>query len=265
MDWVMLGIVLVLVFTVGFVFAPLGLGGGMLFVPILHYIAGWPISGELILTSLMLTGVVSWGSGLVHRREGLMDESIVKIALLGAIPGAILGAIIVSLLDDKLDFTFKLVTMIVVGWANYKTWQKMRGQVSKISDSIQTERRDGWVTTGAGMGGLACSSMAIGAGAIYIPVYHEYGGLRARVAIGTSLGTMMFVVPTAILSHAILLQGQLPEWVWLASLPLAVFAGATSGAKFGMRFDDGMILKCFLVLISIIFIRYGIDLSSYII
>ena len=39
MDWVMLGIVLVLVFTVGFVFAPLGLGGGMLFVPILHYIA----------------------------------------------------------------------------------------------------------------------------------------------------------------------------------------------------------------------------------
>ena len=95
MDWVMLGIVLVLVFTVGFVFAPLGLGGGMLFVPILHYIAGWPISGELILTSLMLTGVVSWGSGLVHRREGLMDESIVKIALLGAIPGAVLGAIIV--------------------------------------------------------------------------------------------------------------------------------------------------------------------------
>ena len=265
MDWVMLGIVLVLVFTVGFVFAPLGLGGGMLFVPILHYIAGWPIGGELILTSLMLTGVVSWGSGLVHRREGLMDESIVKIALRGAIPGAILGAIIVSLLDDKLDFTFKLVTMIVVGWANYKTWQKMRGQVSKISDSIQTERRDRWVTTGAGMGGLACSSMAIGAGAIYIPVYHEYGGLRARVAIGTSLGTMMFVVPTAILSHAILLQGQLPEWVWLASLPLAVFAGATSGAKFGMRFGDGMILKCFLVLISIIFIRYGIDLSSYII
>ena len=107
--------------------------------------------------------------------------------------------------------------------------------------------------------------MAIGAGAIYIPVFHEYGGLRARKAIGTSLGTMMFVVPTAILSHAILLQGQLPDWAWLVSLPLAVFAGANSGAKFGMRFDDGVILKCFLVLISIIFIRYGIDLSSYIV
>ncbi len=261
----MLCIVLCLVFTVGFVFAPLGLGGGMLFVPILHYIAGWPISGKLILTSLILTGVVSWGSGLVHRREGLMDESIVKIALRGAIPGAILGAVIVSLLDDKLDFTFKLLTMIVVGWANYKTWQKMRTKISEISEPVQKELRAGWLTAGSGMGGLACSSMAIGAGAIYIPVFHEYGGLRARVAIGTSLGTMMFVVPTAILSHAVLLQGQLPDWLWLASLPLAVFAGATSGAKFGMRFDDGVILKCFLALISIIFIRYGIDLSSYII
>ena len=103
MDWVMLGIVLVLVFTVGFLFAPLGLGGGMLFVPILHYVAGWPISGELILTSLMLTGVVAWGSGLVHRKEGLMDENMVKVALRGAIPGAVLGAIIVSLLDEKFE------------------------------------------------------------------------------------------------------------------------------------------------------------------
>ncbi|GIS43424.1 MAG: hypothetical protein Ct9H90mP16_04940 [Candidatus Poseidoniales archaeon] len=198
----------------------------------------------------MLTGVVSWGSGLVHRREGLMDESIVKIALRGAIPGAVLGAIIVSLLDDKLDFTFKLVTMVVVGWANYKTWKKMRGESSQISEPMQTELREGWVTAGAGMGGLACSSMAIGAGAIYIPVFHEYGGLRARKAIGTSLGTMMFVVPTAILSHAILLQGQLPDWDgWSHSHSL--FCGANSGAKFGMRFDDGVILKCFLVLISI--------------
>ena len=114
MDWMMLGIVLVLVFAVGFLFAPLGLGGGMLFVPILHYVAGWPIDGALILTSLLLTGVVAWGSGLVHRKEGLMDEGVVKIGLRGAIPGAILGAIIVSLLDEKLDLTFKLLCLLII-------------------------------------------------------------------------------------------------------------------------------------------------------
>ena len=115
----------------------------------------------------------------------------------------------------------------------------MRGQVSKISDSTQTERRDGWVTTGAGMGGLACSSMAIGAGAIYIPVFHEYGGLRARVAIGTSLGTMMFVVPTAILSHAIHYRANCPSgfgwplshWPYL----LAQHQGPNSGCDLMME------------------------------
>ena len=262
MDWMMLGIVLVLVFAVGFLFAPLGLGGGMLFVPILHYVAGWPIDGELILTSLLLTGVVSWGSGLVHRTEGLMDVDVVKIGLRGAIPGAVLGAIIVSLLDEKLDLTFKLVTMLVVGWANYKTWQKMRGGATS-SESEEAILQTGYVTGGAGLGGLACSSLAIGAGAIYIPVYHQYGGVRARVAIGTSLGTMMFVVPTAIIAHAVILQGQLPEWVWLLALPLGVFAGATSGAKFGMRFDDSVILKIFLALLLTIFARYAIDIGGY--
>ncbi len=263
MDWMMLGIVLVLVFAVGFLFAPLGLGGGMLFVPILHYVAGWPIDGKLILTSLLLTGVVSWGSGLIHRKEGLMDENVVKIGLRGAIPGAIMGAIIVSLLDEKLDLTFKLVTMLVVGWANYKTWQKMRGGTNPVGDSSDAELQPGFVTGGAGLGGLACSSLAIGAGAIYIPVYHQYGGVRARVAIGTSLGTMMFVVPTAIISHSVILQGQLPELIWLLALPLSVFAGATSGARFGLRFDDGVILKIFLGLLFIIFARYAIDIGGY--
>ena len=42
----------------------------------------------------------------------------------------------------------------------------MRGESSQISEPMQTELRQGWVTAGAGMGGLACSSMAIGAGAI---------------------------------------------------------------------------------------------------
>jgi len=265
MDWVMLGIVLALVFCVGFLFAPLGLGGGMLFVPILHYVAGWPIGGELILTSLMLTGVVAWGSGLVHHRESFIDIDVAKIALSGAMPGAVLGAVIVSLLNDQLDFGFKTVTLCVVGWANYKTWMKMKPQGANTSESDEIVLRKTHVRIGAGFGGLASSSLAIGAGAIYIPVLHQYGGLRSRKAIGTSLGTMMFVVPIAIISHAILLQGELPDWIWLCTLPIAVFSGATTGARFGLRVDDDVILKIFLGLLTIIFARYAIDITSHII
>ena len=43
------------VFLVAFLFAPIGMGGGMLFVPLLHYLAGWPIDGTLLAVSLSLT------------------------------------------------------------------------------------------------------------------------------------------------------------------------------------------------------------------
>jgi uncharacterized membrane protein YfcA len=190
---------------------------------------------------------------------------VAKIALSGAIPGAILGAFIVSQLDDQLDFVFKVATMLVVGWANYKTWKKMRPQKSSKSEPDEINIQTIPVRIGAGFGGLASSSLAIGAGAIYIPVLHQYGGLRSRTAIGTSFGTMMFVVPMAIISHALFLQGQLPDLIWLFTLPIAVFVGATSGARLGMRLNDEVILKVFLGLLAIIFVRYAMDIGNRII
>ena len=61
-------LVMVGVFLIAFMFAPVGMGGGMLFVPLLHYVADWPIDGTLLAVSLTLTWTVSIGSGLRHRR-----------------------------------------------------------------------------------------------------------------------------------------------------------------------------------------------------
>ena len=66
-------VVLIAVLLTAFLFAPLGLGGGMLFVPILHYLADWPLDTATLVVSLLLTLSVSLGSGAVHHREGLID------------------------------------------------------------------------------------------------------------------------------------------------------------------------------------------------
>ena len=84
-------LVSVCIFSVAFMFAPIGMGGGMLFVPLLHYGLGWEINGALFAVSLTLTSVVSWGSGLAHRKENHHDDEILKIGLWGAIPGALVG------------------------------------------------------------------------------------------------------------------------------------------------------------------------------
>ena len=41
-------IMLLGVFVIAFLIAPVGMGGGMLFAPLLHYGADWPIDGTLL-------------------------------------------------------------------------------------------------------------------------------------------------------------------------------------------------------------------------
>ncbi|MEC9162438.1 MAG: TSUP family transporter, partial [Candidatus Thermoplasmatota archaeon] len=86
-------VVLIAVLLTAFLFAPLGLGGGMLFVPILHYLADWPLDTATLVVSLLLTLSVSFGSGAVHHREGLIDLATVRglapFAMIGAAGGAV--------------------------------------------------------------------------------------------------------------------------------------------------------------------------------
>ena len=44
----------IIILIIAFCFSPLGLGGGVLYMPVLHYLADWPIP-EAILGSLTLS------------------------------------------------------------------------------------------------------------------------------------------------------------------------------------------------------------------
>ena len=55
-------------------FSPLGLGGGILYVPIMHYMLDWEIK-EAIVASLTLVLMVSLGSSLAHSKSGHVEPS----------------------------------------------------------------------------------------------------------------------------------------------------------------------------------------------
>ena len=257
------------VFAIAFVFAPVGMGGGMLFVPLLHYGADWPIDGTLLAVSLGLTAVVSYGSGLAHRREGHHDDASIRSALKGAVPGAVLGVGIVVMLGDNLDPVFKSVSVIMLAWAAVKTQRKMATLTEQKED--QAEEVDGIVNqlalrAGTGIGGLLSSVLAIGAGVIYVPVLQQIGLLQTRKAIGSSLHIMMVVVPVAILTHLLFLSES--EWQALGDLmalvlllPLAAYVGSTMGARFGLKYmSQSSIMRVFLALVVVTFLRYVLDL-----
>ena len=263
MDALTIALVLLGSASIGFLFAPLGLGGGLLFAPLLHYGAGWEIDGALLIVSLGLSGTVAYGSGLRHRKEGYYSDIRLKESLFGAIPGAIIGVVIVASLSGSLDVLFKSLSLIFVTWAIIKT-VRARSKKDSIEENVSTTP----MRIGVGIGGMLSSVLAIGAGAIYVPVLRAYGSLPSRRAIGTSLHIMMCVIPLSILAHLFALkQGQ---WDVLESnlmlillLPLVVIIAANIGARVGIaKVSEQRIMQIFVVILFVIGIRYSIDLTN---
>lgn len=271
MDVMTLALVLSLVFVTSLLFAPLGLGGGLLFVPILHYVAGWEIDGALIMVSLALTTVVSYGSGLTHRKEGHWSTEARNSALWGAIPGALIGVLIVVFLGDKMDLTFKVVAALMISWSIQKTWIKMKGDAVVNSEEFVEGKIEGFpIAIGSGIGGILSAVLGGGSGIIYIPLLRQYTTLGARAAIGTSLGIMMVVVPVAVIAHGFALSADqlaflVDENIFLFGLSaiITTFVGAQIGAKVGLKYlPTKAVMGVFFALLIIVLIRYILDLFT---
>lgn len=256
------------VFFVAFTFAPVGMGGGMLFVPLLHYGAGWTIDGRTIAVSLTLTCIVSYGSGLAHRRKGYVDDAVVKTGLIGAIPGALVGVFIVTIIGSHMDTVFKLISLCMILWAIWKTAVKKELKESDEQE-MDVKMHTFPLQIGAGIGGALSSVLAIGAGVIYVPIIRTFAHLKPRMAIGSSLHLMMVVIPVSILTHLAIqpadaLNQLLDDLPFIFSLGFLTFIGARSGAHFGIKHvSEERIMLVFLVLIIVVATRYIVDLIGW--
>ena len=251
---------------IGFLFAPLGLGGGILYVPLLHYIGGWDLDQTLIIVSLLLTTITSYGSGLEHRKQSYVDDRLIRVALRGAIPGAIIGVVFVFISGTQYKSMFKILSVVVVGFVIYKMVMRIRHQ-SK-SAGANREVQPSKLTGMSAFGGFLSSVMAVGAGLIYVPAMKFFGNLNTRTSIGSSLNVMMVVVPIAIITHFLLLSSAEVEilkaefWL-LAVLVLVNFIGAKSGAILGFKlFDESQLVKLFIAVLSITWLNYMFDLLT---
>lgn len=260
------------VFLVAFLFAPVGMGGGMLFVPLFHYAGGWPIDGVLIATSLMLTTVVSYGSGLAHRAKGHVHDPSIRSGLVGAVPGAVLGVLIVILLGSNLDAVFKIISVVMLAWALVKTRAKIQqietGEPESLSNEPQAAIEHGALRLGTGVGGVLSSVLAIGSGVVYVPMLQQKAHLPTRSSIGSSLHIMMVVVPVAVLTHLMVVTSD-ERASFVESMPLLfvwmilTYFGAILGAKIGMKYiSPTNIMRVFMTLVGVVLVRYVMDIGS---
>ncbi|RMD71922.1 MAG: sulfite exporter TauE/SafE family protein, partial [Gammaproteobacteria bacterium] len=101
----------VLIFFVSFLFAMLGLGGGMLYVPIFKWL-GFPVKAVAIPVGLLLNGLNTLLAFIRYTREGLVDFKGGSPAAIAALALAPVGAFTVRYVSrDTLILLFALAVL----------------------------------------------------------------------------------------------------------------------------------------------------------
>ncbi|MGB1691452.1 MAG: TSUP family transporter [Candidatus Thalassarchaeaceae archaeon] len=260
-------IALAIILVTAFVFAPLGLGGGFLFVPTLYFILGMELQLSIV-CSLILVWFVSIGSRRAHDEGGYTVAGVGRKGRIVAICGAIVGALAADrIIAEAGESIIKILAIVLLILVIY------RG-IKKLIEDQHNDIHDEEVTVGGALlykyklgclaGGLSAGLIGIGGGVIFTMLNRIVLGLGPHKAAGTSYLIVMRVVPVAIVSHLLfnpLLIDEITKFNTLSlALPLIVLVTAWAGAKTAIRMLPQRVLTFpYLVAVSLSLIRYLID------
>ena len=241
MDVLLLCFQAVLIFGVAFIYSNLGLGGGLLFVPIL-FSTGIPSKDLAVPLSLTLTIATAAASVINHRRRGFVDFRLGALLVSGALAGSLVGTFFtLKVLDERTFRAFFTGILLLFGAYMIRDWLKNARSVDEDDDRLLTRPRvtaTGAATAGSG---FLSGSMGIGGGLLNVPLLVYVLGRRTRKAIGTS---SLLILPTAAVGFAAYLVDLAlepsgfswpSEYVLIPLLMPIVFVGAYIGSRWGLQ------------------------------
>ncbi len=267
MDLVLLMLQAVLIFAVAFIYANLGLGGGLLFVPILLS-TGVASKDIAVPISLTLTIATAASSVINHHRLGLVDFRLGRYLVAGALLGAVVGTFFtLVVLDEKTFKAFFAGVLLLFGAYMVVDWVRNRRSIDEDNDALLTPSRL-TLTAGATAGsGFLSGSMGIGGGLLNVPLLVYVLGRKTRKAIGTS---SLLIIPTAAVGFLAYLGGLalrptgfvVPDaYVLIPVLMPVVFVGAYVGSRWGLaKLKTRSVALIFIIVLFIAAAKLVIDL-----
>ena len=268
MDLVLLLLQAILIFAVAFIYSNLGLGGGLLFVPILlsTAVASKDIAVPI---SLTLTIATAASSVINHHRLGLVDFRLGRYLVAGALLGAVVGTFFtLVVLDEKTFKAFFAGVLLLFGAYMVLDWVRNQRSVDEDDDRLLTPPRLA-ATAGATAGsGFLSGSMGIGGGLLNVPLLVYVLGRKTRKAIGTS---SLLIIPTAAVGFVAYLAGlalrptgfAVPDaYVLIPVLMPVVFVGAYVGSRWGLaKLKTRSVALIFIIVLFIAAVKLLVDLA----
>lgn len=254
MDMILLAPILGII--VGIVAAFFGIGGGVLFVPILILVFCLPIK-TAIGTSLLAVFITSISSMIAYWRQKRIIYKAGLIFGVATIPGAILGAYLTTIIHENLLRIFFSLFLLFVAFNIVRKGR--RYEDDPMSFSYEPHRKDiVKILFFAFMSGLLSAFLGIGGGVLNVPIMVLVLHIPIHFAIATSCFIIVVTSFTGLTQH--FMYGQvLPIYGIL--LGIGSIIGAQIGARISKRTKSKTLRKLFALLMVIVAIR--LTLSAY--
>lgn len=235
---------------VGCLGSMLGIGGGVVIVPLLTFVFGFE-PAMAIGTSMfvVLLNALSGTLGYLRQKKVCLDAAW-KFAL-ATVPGAFLGSYASEYLKGKIFFLVFGVFFFCFAINMYrKASQKAAEQTSE-----QVPEHYNW-QFGVGCSvvvGFIASILGIGGGVIHVPMMTYILHFPVKVAIATSTAILAVSAISGVISH-----GVLGHIVWVTAFGLGL--GASLGAQIGVRVagktKSAILMKATSVLVLLTAIKF---------
>ena len=213
-------IAVALIFVVSILFSMLGLGGGMLYVPIFKWL-GFPLKAVAIPLGLLLNGLTTFSAFIRYTREGLVDF---KGGLPAAVSALILAPVGAHFVDDVPREALLALFAAMVTIAGVRTlFVAGRGEPKHL---MPAGRRAVVGVTVGGFAGFVAGLLGIGGGFIVATMLMELGYPTKRAAATTSF-IVTFSSFSGFLGH--MAEGHF-DLLLSAMAAVAVIAGSQIGA-----------------------------------
>lgn len=244
--------------------AYLGIGGGIILVPILtEFLYRSGLSLDQTMTSAFATAMfiavfTTASSSFRQYRQNNIVFAAIPYTAAGAIPGGWLGAWLGSNVSGK-GLTVMFGSFLILASINLFLSSGKKGGKSKIG----TYRHLGFFLLGS-ITGILSALFGIGGGIIMIPIFVLLFGLPAEKVAGTSSSIAFFISVSSVIAYLLFGAGRAVEgagfWGVIdlsLAIPIAIGTTMTApiGAMLNKRFKGTTYLRIFASFLIIVAIR----------
>lgn len=209
------------VLGLSFIFAMLGLGGAMLYIPVFHWL-GYDFKTVAIPTGLLLNGVTALSAAVFYLRSKMVDVRGAIPMIISSFLGAPVGAYFTQLLPTRILIFFFVLAMAFAGGRMLVSAGQADG-----GKSMSQGKKMVLMIVGGFFVGFIAGLLGVGGGFLFVPMMLAMG-YKTKEAAATSSFVVIFSSFSGFAGHVA--EGHF-YWPFMLATTGAVIVGSQIGAK----------------------------------